>query len=276
MGKKQGKKSRLQDELVKFCIERDGTGQDIYIFTNDDVKRLSMPIGFRNHNDATHIDSSAGLSPLMQKENLAFVHLGTNKATKDVASHALIRGSENCFHSFENILHNDTTFRKYQPRPLDQLNSSEANILSLIHNHGILKDFLYPQDSKASPHMYMSHRTRVIPNYKINRVSVPANLVQIEIDMTQEYHGQVTVFEGKNWQAKRNDFAIYQLFMPFRYYYQRMIKGDISIQTIDCCYVVRKQFKNGSDIMAYLYSFREPEEMTSIYLKKAHKYELRQ
>ena len=72
---KQGKKSRLQDELVKYCIERDGEGKDIYIFTNDDVKRLSMPIGFRNHNDATHIDSSAGLSPLMQKENLAFVHL---------------------------------------------------------------------------------------------------------------------------------------------------------------------------------------------------------
>ena len=82
--------------------------------------------------------------------------------------------------------------------------------------------------------------------------------------------------KGKNWQAKRNDFAIYQLFMPFRYYYQRMLKKEISIQTIDCCYVVRKQFQYGSDIMAYLYSFQDPEEMTSIYLKRAHKYVLRQ
>ena len=72
MSKKQGKKSKLQDELVKFCIEKDGPGKDIYVFNNDDVKKLSGPIKFRNHNDATHIDTSVGLSPLMQKENFYY------------------------------------------------------------------------------------------------------------------------------------------------------------------------------------------------------------
>ena len=68
MSKKQGKKSKLQDELVKFCIEKEGPGKNIYVFNNDDVKKLSGPIKFRNHNDATHIDTSVGLSPLMQKK----------------------------------------------------------------------------------------------------------------------------------------------------------------------------------------------------------------
>ena len=55
-----------------------------------------------------------------------------------------------------------------------------------------------------------------------------------------------------------------------------MIKGEIEVNTIECCYVVRRQFKNGSDIMAYLYTFDDPEEMTSIHLKKAQRYELRE
>jgi len=276
MSKKQGKKSRLQDELVKFCIERDGPGKEIYVFNNDEVKKLSGPIKFRNHNDATHIDTSVGLSPLMQKENFSIVHLGSESSTGSVASHAFIRGSKQCFHTFEEIPTENVTALKYRPGPLDHLNSSESNILSIVHNHGILREFLYPGDLRASPHMYMAHRTRVRPNYKINRVNIPAKLVQIEVDMTLENEGRITVFEGKNWKNNRNDFAIYQLYMPFRYYFQKMSKGEIEVDTIECCYVVRRQFKNGSDIMAYLYTFDDPEEMTSIRLKKANRYELRE
>ena len=64
--------------------------------------------------------------------------------------------------------------------------------------------------------------------------------------------------------------------MPFRYYFQRMSKREIEVDTIECCYVVRRQFENGSDIMVYLYTFSEPDEMTSIHLKKAHRFELRE
>ena len=63
------KKTKLQDALVQFCIDRDGPNKPMYVFTNDEVKTLSMDVGFRNHNDATHIDSSATLSPLMKKRD---------------------------------------------------------------------------------------------------------------------------------------------------------------------------------------------------------------
>ena len=270
------KKAKLQDALVRFCIERDGPGQPMYIFTNDEVKELSMPIGFRNHNDATHIDTSEKLSPMMKKEGLAVVHLGTEGGVGNVARHAFIRGVDLVFHRFEQIETADITRLKYRPGPLDHLNTSESNILSIVHNHGILREFLYPGDLRAAPHMYMAHRTRVNPKYSIGTLSVPTGLIQIEVDMTLEYEGNITVFEGKNWKKGRGDFAIYQLYMPFRYYYLRMQNEEIDVSNIVCCYVVRRKHSNGSDIDAYLYTFDDPGDMSSIRLIKSHRYELRE
>tara|TARA_Y100000589_G_scaffold326098_1_gene365263 strand:+ start:456 stop:1274 length:819 start_codon:yes stop_codon:yes gene_type:complete len=270
------KKSQLQDALVRFCIDRDGPNQPMYVFTNDDVKTLSMDVGFRNHNDATHIDTSANLSPLMAKEGLAVVHLGTERGVGNVAKHAFIRGVDNVFHTFEEIETGNVRQLKYRPGPLDHLNTSEANILSIVHNHGILREFLYPGDLRANPHIYMAHRTRVQPEYRIGSMEIPANLIQIEVDMTLEYDGNITVFEGKNWKSGRNDFAIYQLYMPFRYYHLRKLNGEIDIERIECCYVVRRKHKTGSDIDAYLYTFDDPEDMSSIRLLKNQRFELRE
>ena len=124
--------------------------------------------------------------------------------------------------------------------------------------------------------MYMAHRTRVNPKYSIGTLSVPTGLIQIEVDMTLEYEGNITVFEGKNWKKGRGDFAIYQLYMPFRYYYLRMQNEEIDVSNIVCCYVVRRKHSNGSDIDAYLYTFDDPGDMSSIRLIKSHRYELRE
>lgn len=269
------KKSRLQDALVRYCIERDGKGKKMYVFTNDEVKKLSMPINFRNHNDATHIDTSKRLSPLMMKEDLGVIHLGTNKAVSKVAKHAFVRGSEALFHKFEKVPTEEVTRLDYKPGPLDELNTSESNILSIVKNHNILDMFLYPGDRRADPHMYMAHRTRVKPEYRIGDTKIPAESVQIEVDMTLEWEGVVTVFEAKNWSRGRDDFAIYQLYMPFCYYHQRMEKGEIDVKRIECCYVVRRKKRGeGSDIDVYLYTFKDPEDMTSISLVRCHRYEL--
>jgi len=270
------KKSDLQDALVRYCIDRDGPGKEMYIFTNDEVKKLSMPIGFRNHNDATHIDTSHNLSPLMKKEGLGVIHLGTGGGVGKVARHAFIRNHEALFHEFEDISFENTTRLVYRPGPLDHLNTSEANILSMVNNHGILREFLYPGDLRAIPQMYMAHRTRVRPRYRIKDINIPADLVQIEVDMTLEHEGSVTVFEAKNWKRGRGDFAIYQLYMPFRYYHQRMKNGDIEVNNIECCYVVRRNMPGGSDIDVYLYTFEDPEDMASISLIKCNRYELRE
>lgn len=271
------KKNQLLDELVNQCIKRDGPYQESYIFDNDLVKQLSIPIGFRNHNDATHIDSKAVNSPRMLEEGLSVVHLGATytNGKRDTARHAFVR--TDVFHEFEDI--ERITRVKYSPGPLDELNTSESNILSLVYNHGIIHRVLYPHDLRANPSMYMAHRTRFQPNHMVGGVKLPTGETQAEVDMTIEYNGHVTVFEGKNYKAKRNDFAIYQLYMPYRYYYLKTRDKGLDLKELDCCYVVRKKIggKNSidSDIDVYRYTFDNPDELTSIRLISSERFELR-
>jgi|TARA_B100001996_G_scaffold364827_1_gene334157 hypothetical protein len=270
-----GKKSDLQDELVRYCIGRDGPGKGSYIFTNDEVKEISMSIGFRNHNDATHIDTREKVSPLMEREGFGILHLGTSGGVGKVARHAFIRDVDALFHDFEEIGPEDIIKMSYTPERLDNLNSSESNILSIVFNHGLLGDFLYPAERRAIPNIYMAHRTRVRPEYRVDSVDIPADLIQIEVDMTLEYNGVVTIFEGKNWMKGRNNFAVYQIYLPYRYYQLKSEQGEIETEEIQCCYIVRRAVDGGSDIDAYLYTFEEPDNMASIKLVKAKRFELR-
>lgn len=268
------KKSQLLDKIVDFCIARDGQNREYYIFDNDLVKQLSIPIGFRNHNDATHIDSKAVCSQRMIEEGLSVIHLGAtySNGKRDTARHAFVR--TDVFHEFEEI--QKVTKIDYKAGPLDELNSSESNILSLVYNQGIIHRVLYPYDLRANPSIYMAHRTRFQPNHKVGGNLLPTGETQAEIDMTIEYNGHVTVFEGKNWRSSRNDFAIYQLYMPYRYYYLKTQKEGLDLKNIDCCYVVRKKVENAdSDIDLYRYTFDDPSELTSIRLISAERFELR-
>ena len=272
------KKTQLLDALVDHVIERDGPNKDIYIFDNDLVKKLSNPIGFRNHNDATHIDTKETRSDRMVEEGFSIVHLGAKYANgkRQAARHALVR-SEEVFHEFEPIVQTERI--DYRPGPLDETNTSESNILSLIFNHAIINRLLYPHDLRALPSIYMSHRTRFNPNHRLGDIELDSGEIQAEVDMTVEYQGNVTVFEGKNWKRNRNNFAVYQLFMPYRYYMMKKEKGEIDIDTINCCYVVRQKVSNkeeeGSNLDIYLYTFDDPEDMLSIRLIKNIRYELR-
>ena len=271
------KKSQLLDELVNYCIDMDGKDREFYIFDNDLVKRLSVLIQFRNHNDATHIDSKSASSPRMIEEGFSIIHLGATyqNGKRDTARHAFVR--TDTFHDFESI--EKITRISYRPGPLDELNTSESNILSLVYNQGIIHRVLYPFDLRANPSIYMAHRTRFQPNHKIGGNRFPTGEIQAEVDMTIEYNGHVTVFEGKNWKSNRSDFAIYQLYMPFRYYYLKTRDEGLKLSNLDCCYVVRKKIKGknsvDSNIDVFRYTFDDPDELTSIRLISSERFELR-
>lgn len=257
------------DRLVDLCIARDGARKKSYIFNNLEVKEIARDVGFGNPFDATHIDTSRKLSPRMVEEDLALLHLGTPVGEKS-ANHMFIRGIENIYQPLPDI--EDKVEFNYHPSPLDQLNTSESNILSMLHNHNILLDFLYPNDVNAKPHMYMSHRTKYSPKFNIGTTPIDCNKLQIEIDMTLEDKGTITVFEAKNWISGRNDFAVYQLYHPFLHYYTLMKKGDIDVESVNCCYAVRKVVEDGVQIMIYLYTFGDPFDMKSIRLIRSKSY----
>ncbi len=96
--------------------------------------------------------------------------------------------------------------------------------------------------------------------------------VQMEIDMTTEYQGMVTVFEAKNNFPE--NFATYQLYHPYLYYFYLKQNKNLPITSINCCYILRKQVKEMSIVRMYLYTFESPLDMSSIRLLKAKEYDL--
>jgi len=140
--------------------------------------------------------------------------------------------------------------------------------LSVGFNQRIIHDFLY-DDIVASPKMYGARRTKTTLNYSIGKEKITASNLQMEIDLTTENNGIVTVFEGKNNFLE--NFAVYQLYFPFLYYYN--LKKENKLE-INCCYLLRKRDDEKSVIKIYKYTFEDPVDMTSIKLIKNARYNL--
>lgn len=94
----------------------------------------------------------------------------------------------------------------------------------------------------------------------------------MEVDLTFEYQGLVTIFEAKNGFPE--DFAVYQLYNPFRYYYIMREAGDVAVEAVSCCYVLRERTDGASVLRLYEYEFEAPENLGSLSLKKAAEYRL--
>ncbi len=117
--------------------------------------------------------------------------------------------------------------------------------------------------------MYGARRTKTTLNYSIGKEKITASNLQMEIDLTTENNGIVTVFEGKNNFLE--NFAVYQLYFPFLYYYN--LKKENKLE-INCCYLLRKRDDEKSVIKIYKYTFEDPVDMTSIKLIKNARYNL--
>ncbi|SVE32209.1 uncharacterized protein METZ01_LOCUS485063, partial [marine metagenome] len=123
----------------------------------------------------------------MKEHDLCLFHLGTLKGEKSTR-HCLMSPANLAFHEFEHISEaNIRDLEDMKPGPLDETNTSEANILSLVYNHGILRRFLYGGDLQASPQIYMPHRSKKNTGHRIGDISLPTGLIQFEVDMTFAY-----------------------------------------------------------------------------------------
>ena len=229
-----------------------------FVFNNDEVKTACARVGFGNPFDATKIDSSAGLPDALIEDDAFVVHLGRGV-------HRFVFGIENGYHRFEPIPDSDRISWTYRPSILNNINTSESNTLSIGYNQLIMHDFLY-EDRTAAPKIYISNRTQMPLHYFVGDDEVNAVRVQIEIDLTLEHLGRVSVFEAKN--GNPNDFNVSQLFNPFRYYLQTVDELDES--SIDCCYLLRARNR----LRLYLYRFTNPQSPGSITLMRNAEYTL--
>jgi hypothetical protein len=78
--------------------------------------------------------------------------------------------------------------------------------------------------------------------------------------------------EGKNGFPE--DFAVYQLFHPFKYYYLLKQENNIAINKITCCYVLRRKQQDASILRLYDYTFDDINRIESIRLLKKAQYTL--
>ena len=253
------KKSEVILEILKTCEDKND-----FVFNNDLVKKICKKYKSGNPFDATKIDNTSKLPPELIERDYFILHLGKGR-------HRFVKGLKYGFHKFEEINPEEIFEWKYRRSLLNELDTSEANIISVANNQRIIHDFLY-EDIVASPKAYNSRRTKKSISYYVGKEKIETNNLQIEIDLTMEIGGIVTVFEGKN--GSPDNFAVYQLFHPYLYYHIMNIEEKLELENITCCYILRKKLKEKSIIRLYNYTFEDVNNLGSIKLLKKAQYNL--
>ncbi len=259
VGKKQTKKQTIISRLFKEC-QRRGT----LTFDNEMVKTIAREIGFKNPFDATKVDRSNLLPDDVRDADYYILHLGKGR-------HRFVKGLKVGYHSFEPITDGERIPWKYRPSVLNELDTSESNILSVASNQRLLHDFLY-EDLVASPKVYNARRTKLSFSFWAGKEYIKTAHLQMEIDMTLEYQRVVTVIEGKNGFPP--DFAVYQIYFPFRYYHILNQQHDLGLERVQACYILRRRRGKQSTLRLYLYTFDDIDNMASIRLLKKAEYTL--
>lgn len=264
----ENKKKKVLSIIFKLCKDKNN-----FVFDNDLVKAVSKKVGFQNHFDATKLDTKERLPIILRKENYALIHLGKGR-------HQFIKGIESVYHNFEPV--EKIIDWQYKKSLLNQYNTSESNILSVANNQRILHHFLFGKDKELDdsdiikrPKTYFPHRTKSNLDYRFGRtIQMKLQKVQIEIDLTIELQGKIGIFEAKN--GKPSNFAVYQIYHPFLYYWQAKQRPEFKekIKEIVCAYVVREKEKNNDILSLWAYTFSEPRDITSIKFLKSAKYKL--
>jgi hypothetical protein len=252
-----GKKQDVITEIYEICRRKNEL-----IFHNSLVKDVSKKYGFGNPFDVTKLDDTDKFPDTLLKNDYFIIHKGKGY-------HKFIKGISKGFHKFEQI--ENIIDWKYRSSILNEYDTSESNMLSIGSNQKIFHHFLY-NDINATPKIYNSRRTKTSFEYYLETEKIIMESIQMEIDMTMEYKGVVTIFEGKNGHPK--NFAIYQLFHPFKYFTNIKNENKLPIQQITCCYVLRYK-KNGQSILQlYNYTFEDEDKINSIKLLKSTQYNL--
>ena len=235
------------------------------VFTNDDVKRVAQKAGFKNPFDVTKIDSKYILPEEMRNAHYCIAHIGKGK-------HQFIQELQHWFHDFEPIKKGEQITWRYRKSLLNDLHRGEASVISLVLNQRILHDFVY-EDVAASPKIYIPGRTRAKLRYKVGKTSLETQDLQMEMDLVLEYQGMVTVFEAKDKLLK--DFAVYQLFHPAKFYYEKLKQAKRSAK-VNACYILKSGGGKRSPLRVrfYLYEFKKFDRLDSIRLVRKAEYHL--
>jgi len=262
------KKDKVIEEIFLQCKKNKD-----FVFHNDLVKDLSKKYKVGNPFDVTKLDNKGKLPDILIENDYAVIHLGSG-------NHQFIKGIDKIYHNFEPV--QKTVNWEYKKSILNENNTSESNILSVANNQRILHNFLFDNDFEFDlvditqrPKTYFPHRTKTSFKYNFGKnIEIQLDKIQIEIDLTIEFKGTIAVFEGKN--GKPDNFAVYQIYHPFLYYFHANEKSDIKgkIKKILGVYVVKTIENKVTNLKLWAYTFENPFDITSIKFVKSKCYKL--
>ena len=166
----------------------------------------------------------------MIENNFCLFHVGTRPGEK-TTNHAFVSPYTLAYHELEPI-NEESVFdlKDMKPGPLDETNTSEANILSVVHNHGILRRFLYGGDLQATPQIYMPHRSQKNTLHKIDDLSLPFGKIRLKKKGSDAGHNGLKnineTLSSSNYARLR--FGIDNNFRPG--YQSDYVLGEFSIE----------------------------------------------
>lgn len=254
------KKQKVITELFEICKKRNN-----FVFHNDLVKTVSKKYNFGNPFDVTKLDNLEKFPSILTENNYFIIHQGRG-------NHKFVKGIEKAFHKFEKIPPENIIDKEYKRSLLNEYDTSESNMLSVGSNLKIFHHFLYGSPD-VIPKTYFPRRTKTSFEYYFGNEKVVMENIQMEIDLTMEYNGIVTVFEGKNGLPK--NFAVYQLFHPFKYFANIKRENKLPIKQITACYVLRYRENDNSILKVYNYTFQDENDICSIKLLENVQYNLK-
>lgn len=251
--------------------------KDIYLVTDIEDK-IGKKVG--NKFDITHIDSYSKYPHYMKKKGLTIVRLGLGLAVM------VPEISHKAFHNFEFIDEKTESTKIDYNYPLlyrisqnnDVESLSEALIMDVARECGILKWVHYGDiNDSRNLHTLTAHRTNETFSFQIDNKNFQYKDIQIETDgsSSEEESGEnICVYETKALKPKevREDFAVYQLYNPYRKNILRNNYGKNLNQ--EAVYLTGKLNTDASELTidTYVYKFKDDMKLDSIYLIKKHRF----
>ena len=262
MTKPPSNKKLLLSTLFAECRARGS-----YAFGKDEVRTIAQRLGFGNPFDATKIDHSDLLPDDVREAGYGVLRLGKG-------NFEFITPLHNLFHPMEKVPTENIKEIGYENSLLNNTDTSESSLLSLVYNQTIVSQFLYGKPN-ANPLLYFARHTNMPMNFKVGGREFSSKRLQMEMDMVLEHEGGVTTFEAKNKFPQ--DFAITQLYNPYRYFYEKQQTDIPGIKSINCCYVSRETNKDKTqqEVRFHLYDFADPMDLASIRFIRAASFTLK-
>jgi len=243
---------------------------DTLEFSNPEVKHISTEKGFSNQFDVTHIDTTLKLPQLFRDEQVFMVNMGFKPGR-----HKFVRGLEYAYCELPRPKElSDPSPWKYVPGFLDDIDDSEAGVLSLAFNRQILADFLFEDRDRRDLQIHLPRRTKVSFTYEIGNTEVTVQNLQVEVDLLVQGANLVGLAEAKFVEdtAKMPDFAVLQLYLPYRRLVELFEEKGVSVSVRPVFALGYRGPKVGTGIRLYEFEFPDSRKAWPINLVKSRDY----